>query len=181
MQLPREGERVGDLGDVIPQPAEARAAELEIEELDVELGVMDDDLGAGDEIEELLCHPGEFRLGAQVFQRHAMHPGRAQVDVALGIEISVELPLADVAREDLYTADLDDAVAELGVQARGLGIKDYLARHSCWIPRPILVSPYWRARQLVRFPDARHGRAPSATLPHVFPPARPGAARDRCS
>src|SRR5258706_9907565 len=174
MQLACKGQRIGDLGDVLRELAEPGAAELEIQELDVELGVMDDQLGAGDEIQELLRHLGEFRLGAQVFERHAVYPGRAQVDVALGVEVSVELPLADVAREDLYTADFDDAVAELGVEAGGFGIKDYLARHS-------LESLYSPERLRAHFPDARRGRAPSATLPHVGRRARRAFSRDRYS
>src|SRR5260221_6898344 len=174
VQLACKGQRIGDLGEVLRELAEPGAAELEIQELDVELGVMDDQLGAGDEIQELLRHLGEFRLGAQVFERHAVYPGRAQVDVALGVEVSVELPLADVAREDLYTADFDDAVAKLGAESCGFGIKDYLARHS-------LESLYSPERLRAHFPDARRGRAPSATLPHVGRRARRAFSRGRYS
>ena len=94
MELAREGERVVDLRVVaeFPEPA---ARELEVEELDVELGVVDEDLGAGNEVEELLGHLREFRSLPQILEGQAVHPGRAEVDVALRIQVRMEVPLAD--------------------------------------------------------------------------------------
>ena len=114
MQLAREGERVGHLRGVLLEPPQARPAELEVEELEVEVGVVDQHLGAGDEIEELLGHIGELGLLPQVLERQAVHARRAEVDIALGIQVGVKVPLCDAPREDLHTADFDDAVAELG-------------------------------------------------------------------
>ena len=92
---------------------------------------MDDQLGAGDEVQELARHVSELGLRAQVLERQPMHARRAEVDVALRIQIAVELALAQAPREDLDTADFDDAIAELGVESRGFGVKDDLARHCC--------------------------------------------------
>src|SRR5690349_21601986 len=129
MQLAREGERIGDPLYMVGEPPMAGERELEVEELDVELGVVDDDLGAGDEVEELAGDVGELGFRAQVFERQAVYARRAEVDVALRVEIGVEVPLGEPPREDLHAAQFDDAVAELGVQSRGFGIKDYLTRH----------------------------------------------------
>ena len=115
MDFAGKGERIGDAGDEVREAPQPRPTELQVEELDVELGVVDDDLGAGDEVEELARHLGKFRLRAQVLERQAVHPRRAEVDVTLRVQIGVEVPLADAPREDLDTADFDDAVAELGV------------------------------------------------------------------
>jgi hypothetical protein len=74
-----------DRADVVLERLEARPAELQVEELDVEVGVVDDELGAGDEVEEILRHLGEFRLLPQVVERKAVHPGGAEVNVALRV------------------------------------------------------------------------------------------------
>src|SRR5204862_3449848 len=123
------------LRHMVGELAESGATQLEIEELEVELGVMDQDLGAGNEIEQLPGDLGEPRLLPQVLQRHAVHAGRAQVDVAFRIQIDVEMALRDLPRKDLHTADFDDAVAELGIEPGGFSVQHYLARH-CSLESP---------------------------------------------
>src|SRR5206468_5198834 len=107
-ELAREGERVADLR-VVGEFAEAAARKLEVQELEVEFGVVDEDLGAGDEVEELLRHVAELRLLAQVLERQAVHPGRAEVDVALRVQVRMEVPLRHPPGEDFDAADFDDA------------------------------------------------------------------------
>src|SRR6185436_11830159 len=106
---------------------------------------------------------GELRLRHQVLARQAVHARGAELDLALGVQVSVKVAVAGAAAEQLDTADFDDAVAELGIETRGLGIKDYL---------PHSVFPYWRACPPARFPGARRARAPSAILCRVSPAAR---------
>ena len=68
-----------------------------------------------------------------------MHFGRADVDLAFGVESKMDRPAGRAAIGDFERGDLDDPVPELGVEARGLGIDDDLAhaggRRECAPPR----------------------------------------------
>ena len=84
VQLARQGERVVHLGDVIGELAEAAAAELQVQEFDVEFGVVDENLGAtrvhGLTLEDLRQKPKfaqvakeflDYISGAEVFIHNA--------------------------------------------------------------------------------------------------------------
>ena len=69
----------------------SHSVELVVEERDVERRVVDDPLGAAREVEELGREVAEPRPALQVVPRHAVHFGRADVDLALGIEVEVHV------------------------------------------------------------------------------------------
>src|SRR5437879_12162498 len=112
MQLAREGERIGDLRHVLAEPAEPGDAELQVEELDVEVGVVDDQLGALNEVQEGAGDVGKARLVGEKLGRQPVHLERALLDLALRVQVHVEMPRADAAAEDLHAAELDHPVAE---------------------------------------------------------------------
>ena len=56
-----------------------------------------------------------------------MHRQCALVDVALGIEVQVQVTSGQSPVDDLDTADLDDAMALLGLQPGGFGVQDHLS------------------------------------------------------
>jgi hypothetical protein len=107
-----------------------------IEEGDVECRVMDHQLRAGDEFEQLLGDLREAWLVQQLLTRDAVHFERALVDVALGIEIAVEGPARRPPVHELDAADFDDAVSLFGLEAGGFGVEDDLA-HGARVYRTI--------------------------------------------
>ena len=56
-----------------------------------------------------------------------VHLQRARVDLAVRAQVAVEDAPRAPAIHDLDAADLDDPVAEFGLQARGFGVEDDLA------------------------------------------------------
>ncbi len=101
--------------------------QLRIEEGHVEGGVVDDELRAGEEAEQLRGDFRETRLPVELGPRDAVHGERALLDVALGIEVAMKGAPARAAVDELDAADLDDTMIELGLQARGLGVKHHLS------------------------------------------------------
>ena len=80
---------------------EVRARELGVEERDVERRVVDDPFGAAREIDELGRDVAEVRPVAQVVPRHAVDLGRADVDLALGVEVEVQVAAGGPAVDEL--------------------------------------------------------------------------------
>ena len=56
-----------------------------------------------------------------------MHGERAVLDLALGIQVAMKGAPARAAVDELDAADLDDAMIELGLQARGLRVEHDLS------------------------------------------------------
>src|SRR5690606_2489259 len=121
VQTPGERERVGDrahAGDAVDDQGAlvlggrlARARELGVEEAHVELGVVDHELGAAHELEEIARDVREPRLVREELVGNAVHLDRRGVDLALGIDVLVIGVAGEAAVHHLDTADLDDAVA----------------------------------------------------------------------
>src|SRR6185503_2043243 len=126
VQLARKGERVGDFRDVIAKLAQPAAGELHVEELDVEIGVVDDELGAADVVEQLARNGREPGFGGEVLERLAVDARGARLDLALGVHVVMQGGVAYAAAQDLDAADLDDAVAVLGVESCCFRIEDDL-------------------------------------------------------
>ena len=84
---------------------------------------MDDDLGTLAERQELVRDLGELRLVAQVVERHAVDPGRPLVDLALGVDVEMEVVARQAAVDDLHATDLDDPVSVLGLESGGFRIQ----------------------------------------------------------
>src|SRR5688572_25485523 len=132
--------------------AHARAAdalELGVEEGDVEGRVVDQELRALHELEELVGDVGEARLVGEVFRGHAVHLARGEVDRALGIQEAVELAPGRPALEELEAGELDDAVPLGGLEARGLGVEDDAPHRIDSTPRLASAS----ARSLPSWPE----------------------------
>src|SRR6187549_2778549 len=84
MQAARERERVEDLAESRHGADIARQArELGVEETDVEGRVMDDELGAVDEREQLIDDFGKFRRVLQLGRIDTVNGQRAGIDLAL--------------------------------------------------------------------------------------------------
>ena len=102
----------------------AAALELEIEEAEVEAGIVRDERRILDEVEQLLGLLREARLVRQEDRCEAVDRFGLARHVALGIEISVEVPAGLDAVEHLDAADLDHAVAAGRVEPGGFGVEN---------------------------------------------------------
>src|SRR6267143_7279899 len=174
MQLAREGKRIGDLRHMLAEPAEPGELELQVEELDVEVCVVDDQLGAVNEVQESAGDVGKARLVGEKLARQPVYLERTLLDLALRVQVDVEMPLADAAAEDLHAAELADPVAEPGVQAGGFRIQHDL-------PSAHPVFPGSPTGPPARSPGGRHGLSPSAIARRARLPARRAAATGRHS
>ncbi len=91
MQAARQRQRVEHLADRRDGARIAgQARELGVEETDVERRVVNDELGAADEREQLVGDLGELRRLLQPRELDAVHGQRAGVDLALGIQVAME-------------------------------------------------------------------------------------------
>ena len=128
---------------------------------------MDDELGAIDELQELLGDLGKARLAGELVERDAVHGRGAGVDLALGIQVFVEVPAGGAAVHHLDAADLDDAMAALGLEAGGFGVEYDLSQAAILIrrslPQASRRSPRWRADPRARCPRCRSAPSPTAT------------------
>ena len=90
MQLAREGERVDDARDVVGELAQPRARELEVEEPDVEGGVVDDQFGAARRTRGTRATSANRGLSRR---SSSVRPctGAPRSIVALGVEVGVEV------------------------------------------------------------------------------------------
>src|SRR6185369_1044040 len=100
MHLARHGERIADAAHGLDARA-ADALQLGIEERDVERRVVDQELAAIDELEELVGDVHETRLVEEVLDREPVHLRRGQVDGALGVEEAVEMAAGGAPAEEL--------------------------------------------------------------------------------
>jgi len=79
------------------------------------------------EFDKLFDDIGESRLAAQHFPRHAVNIGSADVDLALRIEIKMEVAPGGSAVDDFDCSDLDDSVAKLRIEPGRFGVENDLA------------------------------------------------------
>src|SRR5579859_8167676 len=84
--------------------------EFALEKGNVESGVVNDQLAAANEGQQLTGDVGEFRLLGQPLARQPVHGQRAIFDIALRIEETVEIAAGGAAIEQFDAADLDDAM-----------------------------------------------------------------------
>src|SRR5690606_17757009 len=130
MHLPRERERVEHAAaraDVAC--GTAQQPKLVIDELDVEFGVVDHELRAAHEIEELVDDVREARLLGEKIVVDAVHLERADLDGPVRIQIAVERSSRRAAIDQLDAADLDDSMPRGRLEPGRFGIEDYLSRH----------------------------------------------------
>ena len=100
--------------------------ELSVEERHVERRVVNDEFGAAQEFEQLARDFREARLAREELRGQSVHLQGARVDLAIGAQVTVEHPARTSPVHDLDATDLDDAVALLGLEARGFGVEDDL-------------------------------------------------------
>ena len=105
------------------------AFQLGVDEAEVEGGVVGDQRRIADEAQEIVSHILEERLVLQEVHGQAVHGDGVGMDVALGIEVAVELAAGGNAVDDLDAAEFDQAVAAGGVEAGGFGVEHDLAQH----------------------------------------------------
>ena len=98
--------------------------ELEIEEAEVEAGIVRDERRILDEVEQLVDRLGKARLVRQEDARQAVHLLRFERHVALGIEVGVEMAAGFDAVDDLDAADLDHPVAAGRIEPGGFGVEN---------------------------------------------------------
>src|SRR5690606_14718347 len=112
--------------------------------------------------EELVGHVLEARLVGDELVGDAVHRDGALVDLAIRVEVDVEVAPGQAPSFQLDAADLDDAVAIGHRHAGGFGIQ-YDTTHAS---SPLLLRRRgWPAGRPSRCPGARYGRAPTATRP----------------
>jgi hypothetical protein len=114
---------------VRPQPGQ-----FGIEEADVEGRVVDHELGAVDEGEELVGHLGKARLvGEELAGQPGDFLGARLERRRVRVEVALEGAPGGTALDQLDAADLDHAVALLPFQAGGFGIEHDLAHQPCLV------------------------------------------------
>lgn len=106
--------------------------ELMIHEGDVEVRVVDDELRAAEELDELIGNVCKQRLVLQKVVVDAMDFERAGVDRTLGIDVAMESAARRPPILELDGSDFDDSMTGSSLEPGRFGIKHYLAQ----IPNP---------------------------------------------
>ena len=126
------------------------AAQLSIEELDVELGVVNDDLGVLYELDQVVDDVTELRLVFEKLPVDAVHRERAFVALALGIDVLMKPALGDSAANNLNCTDLDNAVPILDFKSGGLRVEyNQPSRHARPFTAYLLGTAFRRCRLCV--------------------------------
>ena len=105
--------------------------QLDVEELDVERRVVDHQLGATQIVEKLARHIGELGLVLKELVRDPVNAQCALFHRPTWIHVAVEVVPGKPPPDQLDAADLDDAIAESGVEAGRLGVEDDLSHARC--------------------------------------------------
>ena len=121
--LPRQQKRVLDRTTVLQSTMSFQAPELGIEETHVEGRVVDDQLGAFDEGQELIDHLRETRLVGQELPGQAGDFLRTGLELPIRIEVALEGPPGRAALQQFHAPDLDHAVALAPLKARGFRVQ----------------------------------------------------------
>jgi hypothetical protein len=136
--LPSQLQRI-EYGDAFAQRpvALAQPRKLGLQEAHVERRVVDHQLGAVDEGEKFVGDLGKARLVGQELQGQPGHFLRADLELAVRVEVFVEGAPGGPALDQLDAADLDHAVALLPFKAGGFGVEDDVA-HGLQVPRVVV-------------------------------------------
>ncbi len=130
--LARQRQRIDHIAMHIGTARQFGAREFLVEEGEVERRVVDHPLCVAREVDELGGDVAKLRLTLEIFPRHPVNLGRAEVDLALGVETKVDGAAGRAPVDDFQAGELDDAVALLGREPRGLGVDDQLTHCSCY-------------------------------------------------
>src|SRR5690606_36084369 len=125
----RHGQGVDHRGAMARERLAVEPRHLGVEEADVEGRIVNQHLRATHERDQAIHDLGELRLAGQALAAQAVNLLGTRIDVALRIEVGMEVPPGAPPTLQLHEADLDDAMPFLGGQAGGFGIEDDLANH----------------------------------------------------
>ena len=124
VHLPRERQRVDHRQrSPIRRAAARQTLQLRIEESDIECRVVDDELRAVHELEQLVDDLREARLLREERVGDAVHILRGAIDRPVRAQVAVKAPAGLAAIDQLDAADLDDAMSLLRLQPRGFGVE----------------------------------------------------------
>ncbi len=116
---------------VVRQMRLARARQFEVEEFQIELGIVDDKRRIGDEGKKIVGDRREDRRVGKLVRRQAVDPNRVFRDVAFGLHQRVEHPARRQMPDKLKAADLDDPVTIGRIETGGFGVEHNFA-HGHW-------------------------------------------------
>ena len=164
--FPRHGQGVGYFAIEFFDARQPHAGKFHIEEADVEAGVVDNQFRPAQEVGDLPADLLEFRRVAflKLFERDAVHRRRFFGDVAVGMDVEVQVVHGQLAFFHFDAGKFQHSVAAVGIKARGLRIQNNLSfpRHVSIlslvpIGQPAILT-YGR-----RF-GCTHGRRPSESV-----------------
>src|SRR5574340_379110 len=119
VQLLGHPQGVGHPRAMLPDRLQLQQAELAVEKADVERGIVNDQFGAAHILQEVAHDVAEQWLVLEEVGCNAVHLLRPRIDVALRIEVAVEMVAGQPAVEHFNRRDLDDAMPQIGVQSGG--------------------------------------------------------------
>src|SRR5690606_27213977 len=127
MQLSCMQQRIGDLYAAAFKLRMSAALQLGIQKLKIEGGIMDDDLCALNEVDNLLSHLFEPGMARQKLCCKAVNRQRFRVAVAVGIDVQMQIAPREGAIHHFDASHLDNPVTLRGIQTCGLSIQNDLA------------------------------------------------------
>ena len=102
-----------------------------VEERDVERSVVNDDLGVAHERLDVRPHIREPRLVLQKLAGNAVHLEGSFLDIPIGLQVVVKAVVGQTSIHQLDATDLDDSVAQRGVETGRLGVEHHLSHAEC--------------------------------------------------
>ena len=102
-----------------------------IDEAHIKGGVVDDQLPSPQIVHEILNDIAETGFIEKKFVGDAVHLNRRLVDITIRLQVLVEIVSGETTIDHLHTADFDDLVSLLRLQARGLRIQNDLSHLFC--------------------------------------------------
>src|SRR5258708_27115850 len=124
MQLARKLQRIDDARAVRFDRRQPEPSQLQIEEFEVEGGVVDHQLRALNVVEKFRSDLAKSGFVLEELVGDAVHLERTHLAFALGVDVAMEVVPGDAPAQDLDTAQFDDPVAQACVEAGGFGVQD---------------------------------------------------------
>ena len=128
MKLPRQRETVENPAVAFhPQIRVPEPCEFVIEERYVEWGVVNDDLCARDEFQNVRVNIRESGFVLQKLASDAMHVKCTVVNLAVWLKVVVESLPGQATIHQLDNSNLNDSMSQLGFETRRFGIENHLS------------------------------------------------------
>jgi hypothetical protein len=126
VQAARQRQRIEHLAEGRDATRVRQARELRIQEADVEWRVVNDELRAVDEGDQLRGDLGKLRRLQQLREFDTVHGERAGVDLPFRIQVTMEFLAGRPPVGELDATDFDDAMASARFEAGGFDVQDDL-------------------------------------------------------